>query len=592
MIKYKKNWDLKRYFYNGINDEKLNDDIEKVKRLNEKFVKKYKGKIEKFEAKDFVGFLEDENELSYLSHKIGIYLSLASSLDTQNQSFIKKSAELDNIFTEISNENLFVLDELKKIGSKKIEEFSNNPLLKNYKNHLFQTALNLRYSLDNNTERALNYKDPNMSVIMNMFEEITGNLRFKIKIGEKTKVLNNSEIRKYFYSSDEKLRKKAYYSVKKIYDEKNMLITFGNIYRTILKDWSSEIKIRKYPGILSQRIIMDQISQNVIITLIETVEKAYPLYQKYLKLKAKLLGKKKLKPWDVGAPISKKEKKISFDEGLKIYLDTIDKFDKEFYDYSVDMLENGRVDIYPEKNKRGGAFAEYHKNIPSFILLNQTDTLRDVLTLTHELGHAIHGHLSQVQNGQVFISSYSLAETASTFNEVLVAENLKNKLEGKEKLEFIAKYLEELFAAIFVQIQYTTFEKEVHEKTLNGIELTYDDFCEIWKKHRSKLVGNSIDAKNPSYTSWAGIHHFYMYPFYCYNYSFGNLLGLSFYEEYLKNGDTFVKKYKEILSSGGNDTTINILKKHGFNVEKKEFYERGIEYIEGLLEEFEKMITN
>ena len=296
-----------------------------------------------------------------------------------------------------------------------------------------------------------------------------------------------------------------------------------------------------------------------------------PYIINFWKLKAKILGKEKLNPWDLYAPLELEEKEIPFEEGLNMFYSVIKDFDSEFYNFSKGMFEQGRVDVFPKKGKRGGAFASYEKDVPSFVLLNYTNKLKDVSTLAHELGHATHGYLSQKQKGQVFDSPLSLAETASIFNELLLSEKLKESLSEKELMAFLAEQLDDFFGTIFRQVQYVLFEKRVHETILDGKELSYLDFNKMWREESIKLTGDSVkyDSKAEEEVNWSRIPHIFRYPFYCYAYAFGNLLSFSLYEQYKEEGDSFVEKYKNILRAGGSKTPYELLKENGFRYKVK-----------------------
>lgn len=198
------------------------------------------------------------------------------------------------------------------------------------------------------------------------------------------------------------------------------------------------------------------------------------------------------------------------------------EFDEEFYVYSLEMFEGGRVDVFPKKGKRGGAFASYNKGEPSFVLLNYTGKLLDVPTLSHEIGHAIHGYFSQVQKDSVYSSPLCLAETASIFSEMLLAEKIRARLSPEEYTNFLAGELGDAFSSIFRQVQYVAFERRVHEIIHTGGELTYHEFNTMWREEQLKMTLDSITYDTPAEeeVGWSTIPHIYYTPFYCYAYAF------------------------------------------------------------------------
>jgi oligoendopeptidase F len=184
-----------------------------------------------------------------------------------------------------------------------------------------------------------------------------------------------------------------------------------------------------------------------------------------------------------------------------------------------------------------------------------------------------------------------LAETASVFSEMIFSEEFVKTLNDPEaKLAFLSRRLEDIFATIFVQVMYVSFEKEVHELISQGKDLNYTDFNKIWKKHQISLSGDVIDYEDLDETKafgWSSIPHIFRTPFYVYSYAFGNILTFALYEKYQSEGQDFIEDYKDILRSGGSKTPYDLLIKYGMDINKPEFYEKGIKTIEKILNEFE-----
>lgn len=267
-------------------------------------------------------------------------------------------------------------------------------------------------------------------------------------------------------------------------------------------------------------------------------------------------------------------------------------FDAEFHEYSVDMLTSGRVDAFPKFGKRSGAFAQYDKGHKSFVLLNYTNKSRDVATLSHELGHAIHGHLSQGQKSAVYGSPLSLAETASIFSELLLSEKLDAILPPEARMAQLNNRLEDVFATIFRQVQYVLFERRVHEAIMAGEELTYKEYNAMWREEQLKMSGDAIayDVPPEEECTWSMIPHIFASPFYCYAYSFGNILVFSLFDAYKQNGAEFVESYKDILRAGGSKRPKELLSEHGIDITKPEFYRNAFRQIERMVVDFEASV--
>jgi len=531
------NWNLTKYFFSGLDDPRLQANIDAILPLAETFEKKYHNIIKTFSTPEQV--LEYYADYEKMSHEMGtgsIYLSYLQSLDTQNDAVIKKMGELECIFIEASSRLLFISQEWKELGYEKIMSFANNPLLADYKNALASKADNLRYVLGEREEFVLNEKSRALGVVEGLREELTNSYSFEIEIDGKKKIVTDEEIRSLRTSPNREIRKKSYESLRAVYNSKQAQITLGNIYSGIVKDWASDVKLRGYTSVMEPRNTSEELENEVVDMLLQEVQSAYPLFGRFIEAKRKLLGLDTFYNYDTTAPLGSIEKEFPFDAAVKLHLATMQDFDQEFHEYSVDMLESGRVDTFPKYGKRGGAFASYRAGEPSFVLLNHTNKLRDVSTLSHELGHATHGHLSQGQKPAVYDSPLSLAETASIFNEMLLSEKIRKELSIEEYKEFLNEKLSDTFATIFRQIQYIVFERRVHEAIFAGQELTYHDFNRMWREEQIRMTGGKVmydvDAENES--TWSMIPHIFASPFYCYAYAFGNILVFALYNRYRK----------------------------------------------------------
>ena len=587
MKKIQTNWDLKRYFYSSLTDPKLKKDWNSLTNLTNKFIKKYEGKIKLFKAKDFIQYFKDQEKLRITLTQIAFYLNYSQSLNTQDPQVLKKLAEFQFLSTELSNKVLFINEEFKLLGAKKLMQYAKQ--LPEYENYLYQEAISLRYLLDEKTEFALNLKSQaGSNAFVKLYNELTGSFVFNVA-GKK---MTDSEVRALRNNYSKKVRKQGLEAFQKVYNDDKIQITLSNAYKSVVRNNTSGVSLRKYNSVMSPRNLSEQLSDDVVDLLINEVKKSYPLYHRYLKLKAKVMKVKKIDYADIYAPLSKTEKKFTFKESLDIYLTMIKNFDLEFYQYSLDLFNGGRVDVYPQKNKRGGAYCSYSKGFPSFVLLNFTGKLNDASTIAHEFGHAMHGHLSQKQKAEVYDAPLPLAETASVFNELMLSHNLLNKLNKKEKVAFLAEKIEQVLATIHRQIQYVSFEKRVHETLFSGKDLSRQDLNMIWREETIHLMGKNVKFNVPAEkdATWTSIPHIFHAPFYCYSYAFGNLLSFALYSNYEKEGVKFVPKYKELLAAGNSLPPEKLLKKYGFDVNKKEFYQNGLDILKKMIDEFEMLV--
>lgn len=594
-MSFKTEWDLQKYFYTSISDPQIDKDIESGVLELKNHLSKYKTKkISELSDEDFLVYLQEADSSSLLM-KVAFYLSYLNTLDTQNQEVIKKQSSLDTICSEISIEGLFLDEENIKIGSEGFIRRAELPMFAAYKNSLLNQAEKIKYYLHESAEKAvITLGQGGASVIESIYSELTNSFEFEIEMDGEKQMVTDSEIRSLRMHEDPEIRKKAYNSMHKVYGSKQNRIVLGNVYKGVVKECIADKKLRNIPSVMHSRNSGEELSDEVVNQLIKTVREAYHLYHRFVKLKAKKLGTEKLSNYDLFAPTTDSVKTFRFEEGLEKYLNIIKDFDKEFYDYSKEMFENGRVDVFPNKGKQGGAYANYFKNFESFIVLNYTDSFNDVTTLAHELGHAIHGHLSQGQVASCFSSPLSLAETASIFNETLVFDKMMEESDftEDEEIHYRFEQLSDIFSTTFRQIQYVIFEKRIHESFDNGIELSHEDFSLIWRETQKEMMGDGFEFSIPAEEefAWSSIPHIFYTPFYCYAYSFGNLLSLSLYKMYKDQGQPFVEQYKNILRSGGSKRPEDLLLENGIDIKDEAFFKSGIDMIEELMVKLESKI--
>jgi oligoendopeptidase F len=591
---YPTNWNLSRYFYSGLDDTNFLSDIASILPMTKAFSEKYKEKFGKFtQTTEILEFYTDYTKLSYDMAKPSYYLFYLSSLNTQDLNVLKKMGEVDYIYTEASNLLLFISQGWKEIGYERIMEWSKAPLLMPYKNDLLSTADGIKYILSEKEEYVLNLKSRPLWLANSLHDELTGSYEFTMNIGGEVKSLTEEEVRTYRQHTDRSIRREAYSSLRRVYNTKQNQISLGNIYTSIVKDWSTDIQMRGYPkNVMAQRNLSEQMDDEVVDMLLSEVEKAYPIYARYLKAKAKMLGlESDFSIWDSGAPIGNSEKDFTFDEAYNLHLSVMKDFDSDFYDYSLRMIEEERIDAFPKKGKRGWAFASYRKWDESFVLLNFTGKLRDVSTISHELGHAIHGHLSQVQEAPVYDSPLSMAETASIFSEMLLGEKVKSMVSKEEYKDYLNERLSDIFATIFRQVQYVIFERKVHDIIHSGQEVTYKELNSMWRTEQEKLYGWTVayDVDGEEESGWSMIPHIFHTPFYCYAYAFGNLLTFALYHKVHVEKSLSVEDYKDILRSWGSERPRDLLARYGIDIASPEFYRAGLAEVEHMVEEFEKL---
>lgn len=352
-MKIQTKWDLPRYFYTSIDDPRLDQDIAAIMPAVDEFCQKFIGKIAQIKTPTelLVYYLESER-LDALTSKPGHFLFYTYSLDTQNTTVQKKMGELELLGLRMNEKMLFIGQEFKQIGEDKLREFAQEESLEPYKNDLLSRADSIKYLLEEKQELVINKKARPLGVLGNIHDELRNSLTFSIVIDGKKKTMTEEEVRQYARDTDRSLRRKSAASMRKSYLTPQNQLVFGNTYSGIVKNWISNRELRGYDTVMSKRNISEELDDEVVDLLIKKTQEYYSLNQRFLAAKKRHLGYKTMYGYDVHAPIHSIKKRFTIEQALEKHLEVMRGFDPEFYDYSKEMFEEGRVDVMPARGKR------------------------------------------------------------------------------------------------------------------------------------------------------------------------------------------------------------------------------------------------
>ena len=430
-----------------------------------------------------------------------------------------------------------------------------------------------KYTLALSEEKIINRKNINLKVpLLKMYEMLLGDFKFTLKTGGKIRTINTQdELLFYVKHPDPKFRKAAYRALFKPYKENiNKIFT---LYSAVVKDWNDDMKTRSYKSPISLRNFENFIDDKIVNTLIDVCTDNRMVYQEYFRQKAKMLKMKKIRRYDIYAPLKKSARTYSFSQSKKLILDIFSEFHPEFSKKAGLFYKEGHIDSHSRQNKISGAFCSpvNPKHVP-YILLNFNGSIDSVMTAAHELGHGIHSLYSKNLSVLVQAEPLPLAETASTFCEMLLFEKmLKDIKDDNERTALIFQKIAESYSTVMRQNYFVKFEKIAHEKIRDGI--TANELCDIYFSTLEEQFGDSMTIPEEFKYEWAYINHMFHTPFYCYAYNFGELLSMSIYALYKKEGKAFIPKLEKILSSGGSESTETILKNIGIDIRQKSFWQ-------------------
>lgn len=554
--------------------------IRDLEALAKKF-EKIKLKLDpKMPSKKFMGILHEVEEISEKMSKIGGYASLSYSADTQSDEATSLMTRMSKLGSEISNKILF-FDLWWKI---QVDDKNAKRLIKDsgeLAEYLSHKRLFAKYALSEPEEKIINTLDvTGISALVKLYDKMTSAYEYKMKVGGKTKKMTREEITNYIRSTNPKIRETAYKTILAKYTENKGVI--GEIYQNIVLNWKDEgIEIRGYKSPISMRNIGNNVDDKTIESLLTVCKRNSPVFQKFFIQKAKMLKMKKLRRYDLYAPATAniKEKNYQYDKSVKLVFESLRRFSPKLEEFAKKVFNEKHVDSSIRVGKRDGAFCStLTPKITPYVLVNFTGKTRDVFTLAHELGHAVHSQTAQDRSILVQDAPLPLAETASTFSELLLYDNLSDKITDDEKKIMLSEKIDDLYATIMRQSFFTIFEVATHEQIGKGT--TIDEISKTYIQNLKEQFGNSVAVSEDFAIEWSCIPHFYHTPFYCYAYSFGNLLALSLFQRYKKEGNDFVSSYINILAAGGSKKPEKLLAEYGFDISSQKFWQEGFDYVE------------
>ncbi|MFB5636577.1 MAG: M3 family oligoendopeptidase [Nitrosopumilus sp.] len=571
-------WDLTKLVKNP-KSPAFQKQIKELENQAKKF-EKIKSKLDpKMSTKQFMKILQQVEEISENMSKIGGYASLSYSSDTQSDEATSLMTRMSKLGAEISNKILF----FDLWWKTQVDEKNAKRLMKDageITEYLSHKRLFAKYALSEPEERIINTLDvTGISALVKLYDKITNSFEYKMKIGNKSKVMTREELTNYVRSTSPKIRETAYKTILSKYSDNKGVV--GEIYQNIVLNWKDEgIEIRGYESPISMRNIGNDVDDKTIESLLSVCKRNSPVFQEFFVQKAKMLNMKKLRRYDLYAPAAAniKEKNYSYDKSVKLVFESLGKFSSTLEEYARKVFSENHIDSEIRQGKRDGAFCStLSPKITPYVLVNFTGKTRDVFTLAHELGHAIHSQAAQDRSILVQDAPLPLAETASTFSELLLYDNLSNKISDNEKKAMLSEKIDDLYATILRQSFFTIFEVDAHKQIGEGT--TIDEISKTYMNNLKVQFGNSVSLSDDFAIEWSCIPHFYHTPFYCYAYSFGNLLALSLFQRYKKEGKDFVPAYISILAAGGSKKPEKLLSEYGFDITSPKFWQEGFDYV-------------
>jgi oligoendopeptidase F len=579
-------WNLEDLFP-AIDSVKVEVAFEQLEHAVEAFEKHREALTDDISPETLMAIVAEMEQNTRLAYRLFGFAHLSYAGNTQDQEAQTFIARMQQFITELQNRTLFFSlwwKELDAANAERLMEASGNVRywleeMRNFKPHTLSEA----------EEKIINLKDvTGSSALETLYSTITNRYTFKFEVDGEIQEMTRDQLMNYAFSSDPDERLRTYEAIFEVFGHDAPVL--GQIYQALVRDWRNEnITMRSFDSPMSVRNLANDLPDEVVDTLLDVSVENTPMFQRFFRLKAKVLGMEKLSRFDIYAPIAASEKTYEFDEAVRLVFDAFTKYDPVFAEKARQVLDADQLDSEMRKGKLTGAFClDLHPKDVPWVLMNFKGIPRDVATLAHELGHAIHALLAADHSILTYTASLPLAETASTFGEMLLIDAmLEQEPDEAVRRELLFRQMDDAYATIMRQIFFALFEREAHK--LVGEGASVDQLSEAYLKNLEAQFGDAVDVDERFRHEWVAIPHIYSTPFYVYAYAFGQLLVFSLYRQYQQEGEAFKPRLLRILAAGGSAPPVEVLKEAGIDISSPAFWQGGFDIIAEMLNELERL---
>jgi oligoendopeptidase F len=561
--------------------------FDQVKKLVSQFESRRDELIDEISSETFLSIIRDLETITELRNRISGYAQMKFTENTQDQDVTTLLARADQFSAEIENSALFFSLWWKDLGDKQAAR-----LLKaagDYRYWLEAMRQFKPHTLSEPEEKIVNIKNvTGANSVITLYNSITNRYVYRVEVEGEIKELTRGGVMAQVRKPDADLRARAYQELYRTYGNDGTIL--GQMYQTLVRDWRNEqVDLRTFKKPISARNLVNDLPDDVVDTLLDVAGENTPAFQRFFKLKAKRIGMDKLRRYDIYAPLAKSQKKYLFAEAADIVLDSFTQFDPRFGKLARQIFTEDHIDSEVRKGKQDGAYCEtLSPRITPWVKLNYQGGADDVATMAHELGHSIHSLLANQHSLFTQHSCLPLAETASTFGEMMLVDRLLSEETDKDvQRDLLFRQVDDAYATIQRQSFFALFEKQAHDMVIKGASV--DDLSKAYFDNLQLQFGDAVDVGEEFRWEWVSIPHIYAVPFYVYAYAFGQLLVFSLYRQYKLEGDSFKPRYIQMLSTGGSKTPMQILDEVGVDVRQPAFWQGGFDVIRELVDRLETL---
>lgn len=446
------------------------------------------------------------------------------------------------------------------------------------------------HTLSEPEEKIVNIKNiTGRSAVHSLYDIVTNSFMFTLIVKGKRREMTREELTSYLRHTQGQLREAAYRELYRVYADHHDLL--GEIYKTLVNDWKAEnLQLRRFSSPIATRNLGNDIPDEAVASLLRVCQKNAGIFQQYFRIKARLCKIKPMSRYHIYAPHRTEQKSYRYQDAARMVLDAYRGFSPQLANLAERVMDERHIDARTRPGKIGGAYCySVVPDMTPYVLLNFTGEARDIATMAHELGHAVHGMMAAQHSIFTFHSTLPLAETASVFGERILSDALLNQERDKKvKQGLLLNQLDDIYATVLRQAYFVQFEKQAHEMISQGS--TVKELAKAYLAQVRQQFGKGIKVPDEFQWEWLTIPHFFASPFYCYAYSFGNLLVLALYRMYQKEGASFVPKYLDLLRTGGSESPQTILAKVGIDMTSEDFWQSGFDTIHEMVDQLEQTL--
>ncbi|WP_320670303.1 M3 family oligoendopeptidase [Patulibacter defluvii] len=561
--------------------------LEDAQERADRFAAAHQGKVAELDGAGLAAAVAELADLSDLIGRAASYASLKFAEDTTKPEHGALLAKVEERATAVQTKLLFFELEWTALDDDAAEALLGAEGLETARHYLRTVRRYKPHQLSEPEERILAEKQTSSRGAWDrLFDELTSVIEVDLE-GQEGPVALDVALAQ-LTNPDRAVRQKVAEAVTKALAPG--LRTRAFIFNTLLQDKAVEDRLRTYPSWIASRNLANEASDESVQALVDAVQEAYDVPQRWYRLKAKILGIDRLADYDRMASITQAdEEQFSWGRATDLVFTSFDAFAGEMGDVARRFVGEGWIDAPPRNGKRGGAFCAY--TVPThhpYVLLNWTSRRRDVLTLAHELGHGIHAYLARDRGPFEQHTPLTLAETASVFGETLVFDRLLTETtDPQARLGLLAEQIEGSIATIFRQTAMNRFEHAVHTARREEGELSVDRFGELWHDSQHAMLGDAVEITDGYRSWWSYVPHFIGTPGYVYAYAYGQLMALSVYGRYRQDGAPFAPKYLELLAAGGSRSPEDLVAIAGLDLTDPGFWRSGLALVREQLEQAE-----